>query len=286
MENKKSFYIYYFIAVLMMFFPLTTMFTFIPLVIVYKKYDYKRYFNLAIFITILSLLTFRSFSSLMPFLVSYIIIKGLKKDKKGYEIVFLSGVCASFLSLLDFSFINLYSKNYIEILQSVNSSFSTMGVKNVDVLNLKKTISIISDFYPAIIFFIFYCVLSFGYLFLHKRYFEMENKSEDIVTVVNYKLILFFAILYILLNIFKVDSSDFFYKIYLLYINIVIILFIIFTVEGFIVFNFYLKKKLNNIMANVLSFVSLFLVFSYFLYLLYGSYNSIIRGVKNEKNIN
>lgn len=289
MENKKSLYIYYFIAVLMMFFPVINMFTFIPLVVVYKKYDFKRYINLAIFISILSLLTFRSFSSLMPFLISYVIINGIKKDKKGYEIIFLSSTLASFLSILDFSLIILDSKAYKELLDALNSNLSFLNVYNIDGLNFKKAIEMLSNFYPSITFFVFYVVLSFGYLILYKRLFRLENKKENIVTAINYKFILILGIIYVLFNIFKVNIyNDIFYKVYLLYVNVIIILFYMLTVEGFIAFNLYLKKskKMTNLISNLVSLVSLFLIFSYVLYLLYGAYNSIIRGVKNEKNIN
>lgn len=290
MSNKKSLYIYYFLAIIMSFIPLVNMLAFVPFVMVYKKYDYKKYITISFFISLLSILTFRSFSSIIAFVISYIIINQMKKNRKGYEILFICSVIAGFLMILDFTIIKLDSKSYMNLLESVNNNFSNMGI-NSESLNLKKTIENLSNFYPSVVFFISYTLSSVGYLFLYKRAYNLENKKENIVTPISYKVIFVIVIFYILINILSGNINQIvYYKLYLLYANILIILFIMLTIEGYIAFNLYLKKILNklktsNFLANVISFVSLFLLFSYFVYLFYASYNSIVKGVKNEKNI-
>ena len=214
----------------------------------------------------------------------------MKKNRKGYEILFICSVIAGFLMILDFTIIKLDSKSYMNLLESVNNNFSNMGI-NSESLNLKKTIENLSNFYPSVVFFISYTLSSVGYLFLYKRAYNLENKKENIVTPISYKVIFVIVIFYILINILSGNINQaVYYKLYLLYANVLIILFIMLTIEGYIAFNLYLKKILNklktsNFLANVISFVSLFLLFSYFVYLFYASYNSIVKGVKNEKNI-
>ncbi len=67
-------------------------------------------------------------------------------------------------------------------------------------------------------------------------------------------------------------------------LNLLIAFISIMIVQGFIKLNALLSKKTNKIVANILSFISIFFAIIYSVYFIYGIYSSIKRGVKWERN--
>lgn len=288
MKDKKFIYIYYLMAVVMMFFPVLNMFTFIPLVMIYKNFDYKRYLVSGVVISLFSFLFFTSFSSIVPFLISFTIINGMSKNKRGYEILFVASVFMAFIIIGDFLIIKLNTENYAKFLEILKSSFSNMEIygQYIDISNFEKTMEQVANYYPAIAFFTSYFFCSLGYCILYKIVYRLKNDKENIVTPISYKFIAVFVFVAVLINLLSGSINvSVHYKLYLAYVNVLIVLFTMISIQGFIAFNLFLKSRIKGFIPNVISIISLFIVFSYFIYFIYGTYNSVIRGVKNEKSI-
>ena len=73
MQDRKIF-LYYFLAVGMILFPIFNLLSFVPMVILYKKSDFKTYILSAGMFTVLALLVLGNVSSLIPVLISFVVI--------------------------------------------------------------------------------------------------------------------------------------------------------------------------------------------------------------------
>ena len=83
MQDRKVF-LYYFLAVGMILFPILNLLSFVPMVILYKKSNFRTYVLFSGLFFVLSLFVLGNFTSLIPIFISFIMIKGMDANKDGY----------------------------------------------------------------------------------------------------------------------------------------------------------------------------------------------------------
>lgn len=284
MQDRKIF-LYYFLAVGMILFPIFNLLSFVPMVILYKKSDFKTYILSAVMFTVLALLVLGNVSSLIPVLISFVVIKGMDSKKEGYKILLGSSLVMTVLLVSDFLLLKTNAKAYELFLNNI-SNFLNNFENYKEVLNIKSAEDFVNkmmNIYPSVSFGISYIFCTIGYSFLYKRIYKFDRDSDDIIIPFDLK-VLFFSLAVVAVTIFtNISNSQNFYQVYLICINLIIAFIWVMSIQGFIKFNLFLSKKTNKIVANIFSFISIFFAIIYVLYFLYGIYSSILRGMKWER---
>lgn len=285
MQNKKIF-LYYFLTVGMVMFPILNLLSFIPMVILYKKSNFRTYILSAVMFTVLALLVLGNVSSLIPVLISFVVIKGMDSKKEGYKILLGSSLVMTVLLVSDFLLLKTNAKAYELFLNNI-SNFLNNFENYKEVLNIKSAEDFVNkmmNIYPSSSFIISYVFCAIGYLFLSKRIYKIDRDSDNIIIPFDIKF-LFFSIAVIAVMIFvNINGVKNFYEVYLICLNLLIAFVGIMTIQGFIKSNVFLSARMNKIVANIFSFISIFFAIIYVVYFIYGIYSSVKRGVKWEKN--
>ena len=285
MQDRKIF-LYYFLAVGMILFPIFNLLSFVPMVILYKKSDFKTYILSAVMFTVLALLVLGNVSSLIPVLISFVVIKGMDSKKEGYKILLGSSLVMTVLLVSDFLLLKTNAKAYELFLNNI-SNFLNNFENYKEVLNIKSAEDFVNkmmNIYPSSSFIISYVFCAIGYLFLSKRIYKIDRDSDNIIIPFDIKF-LFFSIAVIAVMIFvNINGVKNFYEVYLICLNLLIAFVGIMTIQGFIKSNVFLSARMNKIVANIFSFISIFFAIIYVVYFIYGIYSSVKRGVKWEKN--
>ncbi|MBF1276296.1 MAG: hypothetical protein HXM95_04400, partial [Parvimonas micra] len=112
----------------------------------------------------------------------------------------------------------------------------------------------------------------------------IDRDSDNIIIPFDIKF-LFFSIAVITVMIFvNINGVKNFYEVYLICLNLLIAFVGIMIIQGFIKSNVFLSARMNKIVTNIFSFISIFFAIIYVVYFIYGIYSSVKRGVKWEKN--
>ena len=111
MQNKKIF-LYYFLTVGMVMFPILNLLSFIPMVILYKKSNFRTYILSAGMFFVLSLFILGNFTSLIPVFISFIIIKGMDSSTDSYKVLLGSALVMTVLLVSDFMILKVNAKSY------------------------------------------------------------------------------------------------------------------------------------------------------------------------------
>ena len=282
MQNKKIF-LYYFLAAGMILFPIFNLLSFVPMVILYKKSDFRTYILSAGMFIVLSLIILRNFTSLIPVFSYFIVIKGMDSEKDGYKVLLVSALVMTVLLVSDFLLLRINAKSYELFLNNI-SEFLNRFENYKEIFNIKNAEDFVNrmmNIYPSVSFTIAYIFETIGYLFLSKKIYKNYKDSDDVIIPLDMKFF-FISLVVIVVMIFTTSLEDF-YQVFLICYNLIIVFIGIMIVQGFIKANAFLKKKLNKILANLLSFCSIFLGIIYAVYVIYGIYSSILRGVKWER---
>lgn len=284
MQDRKVF-LYYFLSIGMVLFPILNLLSFVPMVILYKKSNFRTYIFSAIMFFVFSLFVLGNFTSLIPIFISFIMIKGLDSTKEGYVILLGSTLAMTILIVSDFMLLKLNANSYemflkvmTEFLESYPNYKEALNIESVEVfVNRMMTI------YPSVSFGISFIFCALGYSFLSKRIYKLNRDSDDFITPFDSKFA-FVSILILAVMIFvNMNGVEKFYEVYLICLNLFISFISIMIVQGFIKFNALLIEKTNKIVGNILSFISIFFAIIYTVYFIYGIYSSIKRGVKWER---
>lgn len=285
MKDRKIF-LYYFLSMAMVLFPMLNMLSFVPMVILYKKSDLKTYFISSGLFVAVSLVILGNFTSLIPVLISFVIIKGMDNSKDGYKVLLGSAFVMTVLLVSDFLIIKLDAKSYETLLNTMNEVLNGLeGYKEVlNIKDAKELVSQMLNVYPAISFGLSYAFCTLGYTFLTKRIYGFNRNSDDIILPFDFKFLVFSVITIFLMVISSGNKGENFYKISLICYNLILIFIEIMLVQGFAKFNVFLKKHLGKIVANIISIVSIFFIIIYLIYFVLGIYSSVIRGSKWKRN--
>ena len=285
MKDRKIF-LYYFLSMAMVLFPMLNMLSFVPMVILYKKSDLKTYFISSGLFVAVSLVILGNFTSLIPVLISFVIIRGIEYAKDSYKILLGSAFVMTVLLVSDFLIIKLDAKSYETLLNTMNEVLNGLeGYK--EVLNIKDAKELVSQMLnvsPAISFGLSYAFCTLGYTFLTKRIYGFNRNSDDIILPFDFKFLVFSVITIFLMVISSGNKGENFYKISLICYNLILIFIEIMLVQGFAKFNVFLKKHLGKIVANIISIVSIFFIIIYLIYFVLGIYSSVMRGSKWKRN--
>lgn len=285
MQNKKIF-LYYFLTVGMVMFPILNLLSFIPMVILYKKSNFRTYILSAGMFFVLSLFILGNFTSLIPVFISFIIIKGMDSSTDGYKVLLGSALVMTVLLVSDFMILKVNAKSYELLINNMTEFFNNFE-NYKEILNIKNAedfINKMSNIYPSSSFIISYVFCAIGYLFLSKRIYKIDRDSDNIIIPFDIKF-LFFSIAVIAVMIFvNINGVKNFYEVYLICLNLLIAFVGIMTIQGFIKSNVFLSARMNKIVANIFSFISIFFAIIYVVYFIYGIYSSVKRGVKWGKN--
>ena len=178
------------------------------------------------------------------------------------------------------------AKSYELLINNMTEFFNNFE-NYKEILNIKNAedfINKMSNIYPSSSFIISYVFCAIGYLFLSKRIYKIDRDSDNIIIPFDIKF-LFFSIAVITVMIFvNINGVKNFYEVYLICLNLLIAFVGIMTIQGFIKSNVFLSARMNKIVANIFSFISIFFAIIYVVYFIYGIYSSVKRGVKWEKN--
>lgn len=285
MKDRKIF-LYYFLSMAMVLFPMLNMLSFVPMVILYKKSDLKTYFISSGLFVAVSLVILGNFTSLIPVLISFVIIKGMDNSKDGYKVLLGSAFVMTVLLVSDFLIIKLDAKSYETLLNTMNEVLNGLeGYKEVlNIKDAKELVSQMLNVYPAISFGLSYAFCTLGYTFLTKRIYGFNRNSDDIILPFDFKFLVFSVITIFLMVISSGNKGENFYKISLICYNLILIFIEIMLVQGFAKFNVFLKKHLGKIVANIISIVSIFFIIIYLIYFVLGIYSSVMRGSKWKRN--
>lgn len=285
MKDRKIF-LYYFLSMAMVLFPMLNMLSFVPMVILYKKSDLKTYFISSGLFVAVSLVILGNFTSLIPVLISFVIIKGMDNSKDGYKVLLGSAFVMTVLLVSDFLIIKLDAKSYETLLNTMNEVLNGLeGYKEVlNIKDAKELVSQMLNVYPAISFGLSYDFCTLGYTFLTKRIYGFNRNSDDIILPFDFKFFVFSVITIFLMVISSGNKGENFYKISLICYNLILIFIEIMLVQGFAKFNVFLKKHLGKIVANIISIVSIFFIIIYLIYFVLGIYSSVMRGSKWKRN--
>lgn len=285
MQNKKIF-LYYFLTVGMVMFPILNLLSFISMVILYKKSNFRTYILSAGMFFVLSLFILGNFTSLIPVFISFIIIKGMDSSTDSYKVLLGSALVMTVLLVSDFMILKVNAKSYELLINNMTEFFNNFE-NYKEILNIKNAedfINKMSNIYPSSSFIISYVFCAIGYLFLSKRIYKIDRDSDNIIIPFDIKF-LFFSIAVITVMIFvNINGVKNFYEVYLICLNLLIAFVGIMTIQGFIKSNVFLSARMNKIVANIFSFISIFFAIIYVVYFIYGIYSSVKRGVKWEKN--
>ncbi|KXB64762.1 hypothetical protein HMPREF3181_01388 [Parvimonas sp. KA00067] len=270
----------------MVLFPMLNMLSFVPMVILYKKSDLKTYFISSGLFVAVSLVILGNFTSLIPVLISFVIIKGMDNSKDGYKVLLGSAFVMTVLLVSDFLIIKLDAKSYETLLNTMNEVLNGLeGYKEVlNIKDAKELVSQMLNVYPAISFGLSYAFCTLGYTFLTKRIYGFNRNSDDIILPFDFKFFVFSVITIFLMVISSGNKGENFYKISLICYNLILIFIEIMLVQGFAKFNVFLKKHLGKIVANIISIVSIFFIIIYLIYFVLGIYSSVMRGSKWKRN--
>lgn len=286
MKEKIYICLYAVLAFVMMLFPIFNLFTFIPLVIIYKKSNFKTYMLISVILTGLLFVVALSFSSFIPLIVSLIIIKGIEKNINSTNIVLILAFVVMMLFTADFLVVKMNAQIYSNLVNTLKITLKDIYAYN-ETLNLddfESFMTQMANFYPAITFFMGYVSCSLGYYFLNRNFFYKKVDIKDVVKPVSYKFVaIFIGVGFLIGYLSKSVDINVYYRIYLIYANLFIAIFTFLFTQGFIVFNLMMKNRFTKIVSNILSIVSLFLVLSYLMYFVYGLYLSVVRSIKNEE---
>lgn len=279
MKDRKIF-LYYFLSMAMVLFPMLNMLSFVPMVILYKKSDLKTYFISSGLFVAVSLVILGNFTSLIPVLISFVIIKGMDNSKDGFKVLLGSAFVMTVLLVSDFLIIKLDAKSYETLLNTMNEVLNGLeGYKEVlNIKDAKELVSQMLNVYPAISFGLSYAFCTLGYTFLTKRIYGFNRNSDDIILPFDFKFLVFSVITIFLMVISSGNKGENFYKISLICYNLILIFIEIMLVQGFAKFNVFLKKHLGKIVANIISIVSIFFIIIYLIYFVLGIYSSVMRG--------
>lgn len=285
MKDRKIF-LYYFLSMAMVLFPMLNMLSFVPMVILYKKSDLKTYFISSGLFVAVSLVILGNFTSLIPVLISFVIIKGMDNSKDGYKVLLGSAFVITVLLVSDFLIIKLDAKSYETLLNTMNEVLNGLeGYKEVlNIKDAKELVSQMLNVYPAISFGLSYAFCTLGYTFVTKRIYGFNRNSDDIILPFDFKFFVFSVITIFLMVISSGNKGENFYKISLICYNLILIFIEIMLVQGFAKFNVFLKKHLGKIVANIISIVSIFFIIIYLIYFVLGIYSSVMRGSKWKRN--
>lgn len=285
MKDRKIF-LYYFLSMAMVLFPMLNMLSFVPMVILYKKSDLKTYFISSGLFVAVSLVILGNFTSLIPVLISFVIIKGMDNSKDGFKVLLGSAFVMTVLLVSDFLIIKLDAKSYETLLNTMNEVLNGLeGYKEVlNIKDAKELVSQMLNVYPAISFGLSYAFCTLGYTFLTKRIYGFNRNSDDIILPFDFKFLVFSVITIFLMVISSGNKGENFYKISLICYNLILIFIEIMLVQGFAKFNVFLKKHLGKIVANIISIVSIFFIIIYLIYFVLGIYSSVMRGSKWKRN--
>lgn len=285
MKDRKIF-LYYFLSMAMVLFPMLNMLSFVPMAILYKKSDLKTYFISSGLFVAVSLVILGNFTSLIPVLISFVIIKGMDNSKDGYKVLLGSAFVMTVLLVSDFLIIKLDAKSYETLLNTMNEVLNGLeGYKEVlNIKDAKELVSQMLNVYPAISFGLSYAFCTLGYTFLTKRIYGFNRNSDDIILPFDFKFFVFSVITIFLMVISSGNKGENFYKISLICYNLILIFIEIMLVQGFAKFNVFLKKHLGKIVANIISIVSIFFIIIYLIYFVLGIYSSVMRGSKWKRN--
>ncbi len=285
MKDRKIF-LYYFLSMAMVLFPMLNMLSFVPMVILYKKSDLKTYFISSGLFVAVSLVILGNFTSLIPVLISFVIIRGIDYAKDSYKILLGSAFVMTVLLVSDFLIIKLDAKSYETLLNTMNEVLNGLeGYKEVlNIKDAKELVSQMLNVYPAISFGLSYAFCTLGYTFLTKRIYGFNRNSDDIILPFDFKFFVFSVITIFLMVISSGNKGENFYKISLICYNLILIFIEIMLVQGFAKFNVFLKKHLGKIVANIISIVSIFFIIIYLIYFVLGIYSSVMRGSKWKRN--
>lgn len=285
MKDRKIF-LYYFLSMAMVLFPMLNMLSFVPMVILYKKSDLKTYFISSGLFVAVSLVILGNFTSLIPVLISFVIIKGMDNSKDGYKVLLGSAFVMTVLLVSDFLIIKLDANFYETLLNTMNEVLNGLeGYKEVlNIKDAKELVSQMLNVYPAISFGLSYAFCTLGYTFVTKRIYGFNRNSDDIILPFDFKFFVFSIIVIALMVISSGNEGENFYKISLICYNLILIFIEIMLVQGFAKFNVFLKKHLGKIVANIISIVSIFFIIIYLIYFVLGIYSSVMRGSKWKRN--
>lgn len=286
MKEKIYICLYVVLAFVMMLFPIFNLFTFIPLVIIYKKSNFKTYMLISVILTGLLFVVALSFSSFIPLIVSLIIIKWIEKNINSTNIVLILAFVVMMLFTADFLVVKMNAQTYSNLVNTLKITLKDIYAYN-ETLNLddfESFMTQMANFYPAITFFMGYVSCSLGYYFLNRNFFYKKVDIKDVVKPVSYKFVaIFIGVGFLIGYLSKSVDINVYYRIYLIYANLFIAIFTFLFTQGFIAFNLMMKNRFTKIVSNILSIVSLFLVLSYLMYFVYGLYLSVVRSIKNEE---
>ena len=142
MQNKKIF-LYYFLTVGMVMFPILNLLSFIPMVILYKKSNFRTYILSAGLFFVLSLFILGNFTSLIPVFISFIIIKGMDSSTDGYKVLLGSALVMTVLLVSDFMILKVNAKSYELLINNMTEFFNNLpsGVIYLVVTNTNLKIS-------------------------------------------------------------------------------------------------------------------------------------------------
>lgn len=285
MKDRKIF-LYYFLSMAMVLFPMLNMLSFVPMVILYKKSDLKTYFISSGLFVAVSLVILGNFTSLIPVLISFVIIKGMDNSKDGFKVLLGSAFVMTVLLVSDFLIIKLDAKSYETLLNTMNEVLNGLeGYKEVlNIKDAKELVSQMLNVYPAISFGLSYAFCTLGYTFLTKRIYGFNRNSDDIILPFDFKFLVFSVITIFLMVISSGNEGENFYKISLICYNLILIFIEIMLVQGFAKFNVFLKKNFGKIVANIISIVSIFFIIIYLIYFVLGIYSSVMRGSRWKRN--
>lgn len=285
MKDRKIF-LYYFLSMAMVLFPMLNMLSFVPMVILYKKSDLKTYFISSGLFVAVSLVILGNFTSLIPVLISFVIIKGMDNSKDGYKVLLGSAFVMTVLLVSDFLIIKLDAKSYGTLLNTMNEVLNGLeGYKEVlNIKDAKELVSQMLNVYPAISFGLSYAFCTLGYTFVTKRIYGFNRNSDDIILPFDFKFFVFSIIVIALMVISSGNEGENFYKISLICYNLILIFIEIMLVQGFAKFNVFLKKNFGKIVANIISIVSMFFIIIYLIYFVLGIYSSVMRGSRWKRN--
>lgn len=285
MKDRKIF-LYYFLSMAMVLFPMLNMLSFVPMVILYKKSDLKTYFISSGLFVAFSLVLLGNFTSLIPVLISFVIIRGIDYAKDSYKILLGSAFVMTVLLVSDFLIIKLNANFYETLLNTMNEVLNGLeGYKEVlNIKDAKELVSQMLNVYPAISFGLSYAFCTLGYTFLTKRIYGFNRNSDDIILPFDFKFLVFSVITIFLMVISSGNKGENFYKISLICYNLILIFIEIMLVQGFAKFNVFLKKNFGKIVANIISIVSIFFIIIYLIYFVLGIYSSVMRGSRWKRN--
>ena len=254
MEDRK-FIIYYFLSMVMIIFPIINLLSFVPMVILYKKSNFRIYLLSVGMYSIFALMILGSFTAFIPVIISFIMIKGLDSGIDGYKIMLGSAVAMAMLLVSDFILLELNANSYEtfvkylgEFLENFKSYKEVLSIGSVE-----SFIEAMKKIYPAISFGMSYVFCALGYSFLSKKIYKLNRYSDDYVIAYSSKYLTFITI-----------------------ISIVIFM----VVQGFIKFNTFLKSRNSIFLSNLISCISIIFTFLYLLYFIYGIVCTIRRCVK------